>query len=85
MKGLEREVSDPLKTKIRALKTDMIRIQDVHNDVLICLTIYAMFDVCKPRRAIQWRVDISDLYPLYNLQNGRHSLLNSDKMFAFGA
>ena len=63
MKGLEREVSDPLKTKIRALKTDMIRIQDVHNDVLIGLTIYAMFDVCKPRRAIQCRVDISDLYP----------------------
>ena len=35
MKGLEREVSDPLKTKIRALKTDMIRIQDFHNDHLM--------------------------------------------------
>ena len=35
MKGLERDVSDPLKTKIRALKTDMIRIQDFHNDHLM--------------------------------------------------
>ena len=42
MKGLERDVSDPLKTKIRALKTDMIRIQDFHNDHLICLTLHAV-------------------------------------------
>ena len=81
MKGLEREVSDPLKTKIRALKTDMIRIQDFHNDHLICLTLHALFDVCKLRRAIQWRVV---LHTTCKTGASRHSLLNFDKMFVFG-